>query len=97
MKIALKRAYDILENASAVIVDGWVLVYPALAGLENSDEHEFMYLSWDNEGDEHTLEFYEGNNQEVEVMGSSMFLYDSRSKDHTDHTQLTILIPLKME
>jgi len=97
MKIKLEDAYGILENASAVIINDNVLVYPCLSELQPSDENEFLYLSWDDCGCEYSLKFCEGDNQEVEVIGSSMFLYDTDADDDTDHTQITILIPQNLE
>ena len=73
--ITLKEAYNILQDASAVIIDDNVLVYPALDMIEGSDENEFLYLSWDDEGLGYEVKFCEGDNQEVEVAGSSLFLY----------------------
>jgi hypothetical protein len=96
--ITLKEAYQILEDASAVIIDDSVLVYPALDMIEGSDENEFLYLSWDDEdGQEYSLKFCEGENQEVKVIGSSMFLYDTDADGEEDHTQITILTTKELE
>jgi hypothetical protein len=74
-KITLKEAYNILQDASAIIIDDNVLVYPSLSELEEDDTNEFMYLSWDDEGLGYEVKFCEGDNKEVEVAGSSLFLY----------------------
>ena len=96
--ITLKEAYQILEDASAIILDDSVLVYPALDMIEGSDENEFLYLSWDDEdGQEYSLKFCEGENQEVKVVGSSMFLYDTDSDGEEDHIQITILTTKELE
>lgn len=96
--IPLEEAYKILEDASAIIVDDGVLVYPALSDLEFSDENEFMYLTWtDDEGQEYILKFAEGDNQDVKVAGSSMFLLDTDAEDDTDVIQITILTTKELE
>ena len=96
--IPLEEAYKILEDASAIVVDDSVLVYPALEDLEFSDENEFMYLTWtDDEGQEYTLKFAEGDNQEVKVAGSSMFLLDTDAEGEEDAIQITILTTKELE
>jgi hypothetical protein len=95
--ITLKEAYQILEDASAVIINDSTLVYPALSDLEDSEENEFMYFTWDDEGLEYALYFNEGDNQEVKISGSSMFLYDTDADGEEDHTQLTILTTKELE
>jgi hypothetical protein len=96
--ITLKEAYQILEDASAIIIDDNVLVYPALTGLEGSDDNEFLYIQWwDDEGLGYELTFKEEDNQEVRVVGSSMFLYDYDAETEEDHTQITILTTKELE
>jgi hypothetical protein len=53
-----------------------------------------MYLSWEDEGLEYSARFEEERNQEVEVVGSSMFLY---AEGDIDHTQITILTTKELE
>jgi len=94
--IPLQDAHKILEDASAIIIDDGVLVYPALADLEFSDENEFMYITWsDEDGQEYDLHFAEGDNQEVKISGSSMFLLDTDSEE--DAIQITILTTKELE
>jgi len=92
--ITLKEAHRILEDASAIIIDNDVVLYPSLQELKEDDTNEFMYLSWGYEGEGYSLRFEEWRNQEVEVVGSSMFLY---AKGDSDHTQITILITKELE
>ena len=93
-KITLKEAYQILEDASAIIIDDSVLVYPSLSNLEHDDTNEFMYLSWDYDGCDYSARFEEWRNQEVEVVGSSMFLY---AEGDSEETQITILTTKELE
>lgn len=98
MKIPLQKAFQILQDASAVIINDDVVLYPSLSDLEDDESNEFLYLEWDYEGLEYNLKFNEGDNQEVEVVGSSMFLYDTDSEcSATDHTQITILVAQNLE
>lgn len=96
--IPLQEAYTILEDASAIIIDDSVLVYPALSDLEFSDENEFMYLTWsDEQGQDYDLHFAEGDNQEVKISGSSMFLIDTDTEAEEDAIQITILTTKELE
>lgn len=96
--IPLQDAHKILEDASAIILDDGVLVYPALSDLEFSDENEFLYITWsDDEGQEYDLHFAEGDNQEVKISGSSMFLIDTDAEGEEDAIQITILTTKELE
>ena len=95
--ITLKEAYQILEDASAVIINDDVVLYPSLDMIEGSDENEFLFFRWDDGGLEYTLKFCQGDNQEVKLVGSSMFLYDTDADGKEDYTQLTILITKELE
>ena len=95
--IALKEAHQILENASAIIIDDSVLVYPSLWDLQDDDTNEFLYLGWEDEGLGYNLKFNEGDNQVVKVSGSSIFLLDMDAGDEEDHTQITILTTKELE
>jgi hypothetical protein len=86
-EITLKEAYEILEDASAVIIDDNVLVYPGLYDITGDLKNEFLYISWREDGEEYEVSFLEGHNQTCPVSGSSLFLKDSEGED----TQLTIL------
>lgn len=97
MNISLEQAFNIISNASAVIINDDVLIYPCLDELQGSDENQFLFLSWDYNGCIYDLKFCEGDNKEVEVIGSSMFLYDTDANDDLDVTQITILIPQNLE
>lgn len=93
--IGLKEAYNRLVESAAVIVDNDALVYPSLGGIENSPENEFLYLSWDVEGQTFSVKCMEQNNQTVKVTddGSLMLLEDTEG----DRVQLTLLQPATFE
>ena len=90
-KIGLKEAYRRLVDSAAVIVDNDALVYPSLGGIENNPENQFLYLSWEVEGQEYSVKCIEQNNQVVKVTddGSLMLLEDTEG----DRVQLTLLHP----
>ena len=96
-KITLKEAFRILEDASAVIINDDVVLYPSLWELRDDDTNEFLFFRWDDGGLEYNLAFKEGDNQEVKLVGSSMFLYDTNSEGEEDHTQITILTTKELE
>jgi hypothetical protein len=97
MKIPLQKAYQILEDSSAFIINDHALVYAGFDDLTGEEDNEFLYFSWDEEGLGYSLKFREGDNQEVEIVGSSMFLYDTDANGKEDHTQITILVPKQLE
>lgn len=95
--ITLNEAYKILEDASAIIINDSVLTYAELADLKNDESNEFLYIEWDEEGEGYNLKFCEGENKEVKVSGSSIFLYDIDADGEEDHTQITILTTKELE
>lgn len=92
--ITLKEAYSILEEASAVIIDDNALTYPSISEIEENDDNEFFYLSWEDEdGYIYDLVFREKDNKSIQISGSSMFLIDSEGEEN----QITILAPKNIE
>ena len=95
--ITLEKAFEILVDADGIVIDDGVILYPSLDKLTGCDENEFMYLSWDDEGLEYSIKFCEGDNREVKISGSSMFLYDTDADGDEDHTQISILKEINIE
>ena len=98
----LKQAVEILEKALAVVWEhssvsdyaGPLVCYPSLRNLEGIDKNEFLILkTFDDDGRECSVEFTEGDNQEVAVVGSSMFLIDSNENE----VQISILVHQNLE
>ena len=57
-----------------------------------------MYIAWnDEDGQEYVLKFAEGDNQEVKVSGTSIFLLDIDAEAEEDATQITILTTKELE
>jgi len=94
--ITLKEAYNILEQSSAVIINKHALVYPAVWELNGDAENEFLYLSWEDDGQDYYLKFCEGDNHSVKIEGCCLFLFDTDANDD-DLTELTILAPKQLE
>jgi len=98
--ITLKEACQILDSASAVVIDDDVVTYPVVSELTGDDENEFLFLSWmDDGGSEYSLSFNEGLNREVKVSGSSIFLLceSDDPNDDESETQITILTTKELE
>lgn len=91
-QITLNEAYDILENSAGVIVDDNVLIYPSLNELANEPDNEFLYLSWNESGEDFEVSFLEKDNEKAIVSGCSLFLTDSEGEE----TQITILAPQQL-
>jgi hypothetical protein len=95
--VTLKEAFRILEDASAVIINDEVVLFPSLSELTEDHTNEFLFFRWDWDGNEYSLKFCEGDNQKVNLVGSSMFLFDTDADGEEDHTQITILITKELE
>lgn len=92
--ISLQKAFNLLQNCSAVILDQNGLIYPALDEIRNNDENEFMYLEWtDSEGYEFNVKFKEENNKEVTIDGITMILKDNEGYE----SALYLLNPSNLE
>jgi hypothetical protein len=94
--IDLKEAFEILQDCSAIIIDDSRLIYPFLNEITGEDDNPFMDLSWEEDGEDFVLRFYEFYNKTVTVSGSSMFLYEEND-ERDSPTQITILEPKKLE
>lgn len=93
-KIPVREAHSIISGCAAVVIDDDVLVYLCVSdAIKEDDAEEFLVLKWDIDGLEYETHYEEGDNQEVEICGSSMFL------KNTDGgvDQLSILEPYNME
>lgn len=97
--IPLNKAFEILKQSSAVIVDGNALVYPSLDEITGDEKNEFLYISWTDQDDAvtYSMKFCEGMNQEVKIDRAEMYLYDTDSDNEHDNVQLTILNPKNLE
>lgn len=93
MKIPLETAFDLLGNASAVIVEdsNHPVIYPSLAPLsgEGDDDNQFAYFSWEIEGEEFEIILTEGLNREVEWSGSQLTFSDG------EPFTITLLVPIQ--
>lgn len=78
--ISLEEAYSLLEQCAAVVVDNNAVVYPSLWGLTDDEEDDFLYLSWEDEGDEFNLKFSQGPNGQVKVENGIMYLIESKGE-----------------
>jgi len=91
--ISLIEVVKILEDASAIII-GDTVTYPAAADLTSEPDNQFLYISWvGDEGEDYAVKFEEGPNQNVKIVGSSVFLID----DEGEECQITILEPKNLE
>jgi len=74
--ITLEEAIELLENASALIVNKNALVYPSLGGDE---EDEIMFLRWnDEDGTEFSHTFLGTNNKTVTIKDNNLILLNRR-------------------
>lgn len=87
--IPLKHAHELIENASAVIVNHDALMYAAVDELTGEEDNEFLYVSWtDADGLGFEIKAREGENQTVKVTDQGdLILVD----DGGDEFEMTLL------
>jgi hypothetical protein len=85
-KITLNQTLVLLEQCSAVIVDDNTLIYPRVDG----DSEEFLFISWEEEGEEYIVTFNKDDNKEVSIKGAKLTLIDSEGNG----CDLTLLTPM---
>lgn len=83
----LERAIELLENASAIIIDNDVLIYPRVN--DDGEDDEFLILSWDTDGEEYTYNFLRKDNRVVNVKDNQLILI----ADEGTEFSLTLLEP----
>lgn len=89
-----KEATLLLESASAVIADDNILAYPVMSGVSGDPENIFLEIGWVDEDDfSRKLRFREGDNAEIKVAGSSIFIREMEA----DEIQITPLRPWSLE
>ncbi len=95
--ISLDEAYDLLLECPAVMIDDQYIIVPKINELKDLDDNIFMSFHWTIKGLEFELHFKEGDNLEIAVEGSSMYLLDNNSEDELDFTIITLLCPKNLE
>jgi hypothetical protein len=95
--ITLTEAYEILQDSSAIIIDDGILTCAELTNLKDDESNEFLNIEWDEEGLGYNLQFNEGDNQEVKVSGSSIFLLDTDSEAEEDAIEIIVLTTKELE
>jgi hypothetical protein len=91
-KITLKKAVELLNECSGVIINDNTFVFPSVDEVKNEPDNEFLRLGWEEDGQVFRLTFTEEDNQEVSICGTSMFLIDSDAEDG-EETQIMLLQP----
>lgn len=96
--LTLNEAHSFLKKASAVCVNQDILVCPIVDELQGDTENNFMHLEWGDDINGYTtLSFNEGDNKEVAVSGTTMFLYHSEAENEYDNVQISILFLQQLE
>ncbi len=90
-KITLQEAFELIGNASAIILNDDALMYPSLWELTGESDNEWLYLGWDDEdGYEYRVTFIE-ETQDIYFDGTTITMMDSEG----DEVDIKLLIPLK--
>ena len=82
--ISGKEAYELIENADAIILDDDALMYPSLDTegiLEDESEDYNLNLSYmDSEGLEYSYDFFWNENNEIKIEENHLILMDDRGE-----------------
>jgi len=71
-KISFDTAIALIQEASAVIVDGDAVVYPTMV-TDDEPEDDYIHLRWlDAESNEYDYSLNRGDNIEVEIVKSTL-------------------------
>lgn len=79
--ITLEQAHRLLEECSAVSLEDSEPFYPSMSDLTGEDDNLFAYLGWENEGQDYSLQFTEGQNRLVTLVGNLITLTDHEGDD----------------
>jgi hypothetical protein len=91
--ISLQRAYDLVEEAAAVIVNHDGLTYPQLEDLIGDPDNEWLYLRWaDNDWNTFSVVFNESANPRINMDGN-LVMTDHEGED----TILSLLRRIELE
>ena len=93
MTLTFAQAFQILENASAVILPnepGCPLIYPAVH--DDNESSDFMEMGWNDEEYRYDMLFYTVDNQVVEVKDNSLVCIDSTGTP----VEIVILMPMTL-
>ena len=90
--IPLDKAFELLCNCTAVIVDDNTVAFPNVADLNGESDNQFLYIGWSLSGVSFNLKFNEACNREVRTIGNTMYLID----DEGDEYELILLIPQQL-
>lgn len=93
INIPLSKAYELLEEASAIIVSsesGSPLLYPSL----HDDDEAFLFISWEDENGGYELMFTKQNNlnPQINTLTNELILTD----DTGEKVNLTLLTTMKL-
>lgn len=86
MKITFEQAYEVLDKCSAVIWDDINLSYPCLV---EDKENDAVFLILECDVYDARMQFVKGDNLEVMVAGSSLWLKNTHGED----IQVSVLYP----
>jgi len=90
--VNIGNAYELIASSSAILLEGRALL-PELVDLEHEPDNEFFKLKWHEFGLDFEVIFLEGDNQEVQVEGSSLILVNNEGEEE----EITLLTEIDAE
>lgn len=91
--ITLEKAWDLLNECVAVVVNDEQLSFPSLDTIKLDDDNQFLFVGWECDKVKFNIKFCEKDNQEVRVVDFYMYLIDSEGEE----VSLNLLFGRKIE
>jgi hypothetical protein len=79
--IPLAEAFKLLKEASSISIEGYI-TNPSLSDLTGVYENEFLYIGWKDKSNNYYTKFAEGNNLQVDISESRIYLNDIEGDKH---------------
>ena len=91
--ITLGKAWDLLNDCVAVVVNDEHLSFTSLDLLKGEDDNQFLFVGWECDKVKFNTKFLEKDNQEVRVVDFYMYLIDFEGEE----ISLNLLFGRKLE
>lgn len=90
--ITLQQAYDLVNQATALLIDGGFLAHVCIDELIGDPSNQWLFVSWNHpRTDEPLYTYFIEEKQEILFDGSTLYMQDEDGEDW----QLVLLVPME--
>lgn len=90
-QITLAQAHDLLNQATALLIDGHFLAHVCIDKLIDVPSNQWLFVSWNNFEDEPVYTRFIEEEQEILFDGSTLYMQDEDGEDW----KLLLLVPME--